>query len=150
MQRVVNRSVPGIRAEYPPREFGQVALADDDGARVERPLDDGRVALGNVVGVDPRSVRRADARCVDQVLDEERPAGERPFGRAGERLGEPCDRRVVGIRAHDGISATHSTSIFAPGITSAEISTSVEAGRLSPKTSWRTGFTSGRSLTSVR
>ena len=106
--------------------------------------------VGDVVGVDARAVRRADPRRVDQVLDEQRAPGERPAG-AAQRLVEPGDPGVVGVaRGAHGTSATHSTSIFAPGITSAEISTSVEAGRVSPKTSWRTGFTSGRSSTSVR
>ena len=141
---------------------GRLRLADDDGAGVERALDDGRVDVRDVVGVDPRAVRRADAGRVDQVLDEQRPPGERPLGGAAQRLVEPGDRGVVGSAAgrgfslvltgsaHAGTSATHSTSIFAPGITSAEISTSVEAGRVSPNTSCRTGLTSGRSFTSVR
>ena len=53
---------------------------------------------------------------------------------------------LKGVGFTAGTSATHSTSIFAPGITRAEISTSVEAGRVSPKTSCRTGLTSGRSF----
>src|SRR5207302_9698 len=46
--------------------------------------------------------------------------------------------------------AIASTSIFAPGTASREISTSVLAGRAEPNASWRTGLISGRSSTSVR
>ena len=148
MERVVNGAVPRVDAENAPGELGQVGLADDDGAGVERALDDRRVRGRDVVAVDARAVGRPDPGGVDQVLDEQRAPCERPVGGAEQRLVEPGDRGVEGI-VH-GWSATHSTSIFAPGITSAETSTSVEAGRVSPNTSWRTGLTSGRSVTSVR
>ena len=39
------------------------------------------VPLGDVIGVEPRAVGRADSRRVEQILDRERPARERP-GRA--------------------------------------------------------------------
>ena len=49
-----------------------------------------------------------------------------------------------------GIRATASTSILIPGIASRLTSTSVLAGRVSPKNSLRTGLIAGRSSTSVR
>src|SRR4051812_8983454 len=161
MQRVVHGAVPRVDPEDAPRELGQVGLAYDDRAGVERSLDDGRMSGGNMVAVDARAVRRPDPGGVDQVLDEQRAPREGPVGGAEQRLVEARDRGVGGVgerfqpvvrasTAHAGPSATHSTSILAPGITSAEISTRVEAGRVSPNTSCRTGLTSGRSFTSVR
>ena len=86
-----------------------------------------------MVGVEPRAVRRADAGRVEQILDRERSSRERP-GR-GPRLGlHARDERVAGIVAHDGITATASTSTSAPGTARPLTSTSVEAGRASPKT----------------
>ncbi len=40
------------------RELRTVGLAEDDRARVAQPLDDERVLVGHVVGVDRRAVRR--------------------------------------------------------------------------------------------
>ena len=47
----------------------------------------------DVIGVDARAVRRADPGRVDQVLDEQRAARERPRRSAAQRLVEPGDRR---------------------------------------------------------
>src|SRR5438874_7891789 len=64
----------------------------------------------------------------------------------GDRLGHAgSDRNRGSLRM-----AIASTSIFAPGTASREISTSVLAGRAEPNASWRTGLISGRSSTSVR
>ena len=81
MGGVVDGAVPLVRAEHPPRELRQIRLPDDRGARVQRSLDDDRVSVGHVVRVDLRAVRRADARGVDEVLDEKRASRERPAGR---------------------------------------------------------------------
>ena len=43
----------------------------------DEPLDRGRRSRRHVVGVDPRAVRRADPRGVDQVLDEQPPPVQR-------------------------------------------------------------------------
>src|SRR6516162_3094669 len=101
-----------------------------------------------MVAVDPRPVGRPDSRGVDQILDEEPLAGQRP----GLRLPglDGGDQRAIGIHAHDGVSATASTSIRNSGNTSAVTSTSVLAGRASPKNSCRTGLIRARSPMSVR
>ena len=97
MERVVDGAVPRVDAEHAPRELGQVGLADDDRAGVERSLDDGRVGGRDVVAVDARAVGRPDPGGVDQVLDEQRAPGERPVGGAEQRLVEPGDRGVVRV-----------------------------------------------------
>ena len=97
MERVVDGAVPRVDAEHAPGELGQVGLADDDRTGVERSLDDGRVGGRDVVAVDARAVGRADPGRVDQVLDEQRAPGERPFGGAEQRLVEPGDRGVVRV-----------------------------------------------------
>ena len=148
MQRVVDGAVPRVDAEHAPGELRQVGLSDDDRAGVERSLDDGRVGLGHVVAVDARAVGRADPGCVDQVLDEQRAPGERPLGGAEQGLVEPGDRRVVGVGwLH--VDGTHRHALdldLRAGDHEPEISTSVEAGRVSPNTSCRTGLMSGRSF----
>ena len=146
---VVHGAVPLVRPQHPPRELREVRLADDHGTGVERALDGRRMPLGDVLGVHVRAVRRPDARRVDQILDDQPPSGEWAADRAAQRVVERRDRRVPGIAAH-GTAATASSSIRAPGIASAGTPTSVEAGRTSPNTRWRTGLTSGRSSTSVR
>ena len=144
--RVLHRPVPRVLARHAPRELVQVRLADDDGARAHEPLDRRCGARRHVVRVDLRAVRRADAGGVDQVLDEQALAVQR----AGQRLArlDLRDDRVV-VVAH-GSSATASISIFAPGTASALTSTSVLAGRTSPKISCRTGLMRARSAMSVR
>ena len=99
MRRVVARPVPLALAEDAPRELGQVRLADEDGARVEEALDRRRVPLGDVIGVEARAVRRADAGGVEEVLDRERPAR-----RAARARPAPGSTRVMnalhGVGAH--------------------------------------------------
>ena len=70
------------------------------------------VRCGNVVGVDARAVGGADARGVEEILDGEGATGERP----GKRLAglDARDERVPGVVAHEGTTATHSISTFAP------------------------------------
>ena len=46
---VVDGAVPRVRAEHAPGELGQVGLADDGGAGVQHPLDDGRVCVRHMV-----------------------------------------------------------------------------------------------------
>ena len=58
--------------------------------------------------------------------------------------------RFLEARLRSGIAATASISSSAPGTASAETSTSVRAGRASPKNSIRTGLIFGRSSTSSR
>src|SRR5262249_37275233 len=78
------------------------------------------------------------------------PGGPR---RGGERGAPPCagarpDRgraRAPPVAHYSGIVATASISSSAPGTASAETSTSVDAGRASPKNSIRTGLIFGRS-----
>src|SRR6185503_10627992 len=147
--RVVHGAVPLVRSEHAPGELGEVRLADDGGAGIEHALDDARVTRRHVVGVDARAVGRPDACRVDQVLHEHRPSGQRSGIGSSQRLVEPGDPGVERV-GHEGMSATASTSIRAPGITSAETSTRVDAGREEPKASCRTGLTSGRSSMSVR
>src|SRR5207249_7214356 len=118
-------------------------------AGIEQPLHRRRRPLRHVVAVDLGAVRRSDAGRVDQVLDEQAPAGQRTRPRVGIRL-DPRDQRVVRIEAHDERTATASTSIRNSGSTSALTSTSVLAGRASPKNSWRTGLIRARSSMSVR
>ena len=79
---VVAGAVPLVLADHAPRELGQMGLADDDGACVDQPLHGGSGSLGDVVRVDLRAVRRADAGRVEQVLHGQRAARER----AGLRL----------------------------------------------------------------
>ena len=78
MRGVVARSVPLAVAEHAPRELGQVRLADHDRTGVEQTLDGDRGAIGNVLGIEARAVRRAHAGGVEEILDRERPARERP------------------------------------------------------------------------
>ena len=104
--------------------------------------------VGHVLPVDARAVGRPDPGGVEEVLDAERAAGERARTRLS-RI-DAGDERVPAVLGHDGISATASISTFAPGTASRETSTSVLAGRASPKTSCRTGLIFGRSSTSVR
>ena len=54
----------------------------------------------DVIGVDPRAVRRADAGRIDQVLDEQRAPRERPRRGAAQRLLEPGDGGVVRVVGH--------------------------------------------------
>ena len=74
------RTVPyqGFWPVDAPGELGQVRLPDDRGAGVEQPRCTAAPSAPDVVGVDPRAVGRPDAGGVDQVLDEQRPPGERP------------------------------------------------------------------------
>ena len=174
------RPVPLALAEDAPGELGQVRLADDDRAGVDEALHGLGVPLRDVVRVETGSVGRADPGRVEEVLDRERPARKRPgAGFAGldsrdERVPlvvhvaqpTPSDKLSHGTksawRAQDsrqvtschkvcsGTSATHSISTFAPSTARRGTSTSVEAGRVSPKTSWRRGLISGRSSMSVR
>jgi hypothetical protein len=131
-----------------PRELGEVRLAEEDRAGVEDALNRDRVPFRHVVLVELRPVRRADAGRFEEVLDGQRAAGERAgHGDAGLH---PGDERVPGVVVHDGMSATASISTFAPGTASRGTSTSVDAGRASPKTSCRSGLISGRSSASVR
>ena len=51
---------------------------------------------------------------------------------------DPRDERVQVVGAHEGTSATASTSTFAPSTARRDTSTSVLAGRVAPNTSWRT------------
>ena len=130
------RTVPyhGFVPEHAPGELGQVGLADD-GARRRRARA-GRPSRARPGRGRRRSASRTScARPAVSIrsLTSSGAPGERPVSGTAQRLVEPGDGGVVRVGAHDGITATHSTSIFAPGITSAEISTSVEAGRVSPK-----------------
>ena len=129
MRRIVARAVPLARAEHAPGELGQMCLADDDGACRNGPVDDDRIPLGHVVGIQSRPVRRADACGVDQILDEQRAAVERPV--AGWcRLGDRRDDRVQ-VAGHL-TTATASTSIVAPGTASPRTPTSAPAARAWP------------------
>src|SRR5206468_8212288 len=100
--------------------------------------------------------------CDDVAFSDERPVG---VGRENPGEEDEISRahRIGGVRQlgpsrhvdlfacpHFGIPDTASTSILAPGSASALTSTSVEAGLVDPKTSWRTGLTSGRSAMSTR
>ncbi len=67
---IVHRPVPRVLARHTPRELVQVRLADDDRTGVDEPLHGRCGPRRHVVGVDLRAVRRADARRVDQILDE--------------------------------------------------------------------------------
>ena len=101
--RVAHGAVPRVVAEHAPGELDEVRLAEDGRARVEHAVDDARVALGDVVAVDPRAVGRPDPGGVDQVLDEQRAPRERP-GRAlpPQRLVEPGDPGVPRVGLHRG------------------------------------------------
>ena len=59
-------------------ELGRVGLAEDDGARVAQPGDKGRIAGRERVGEGRRTGRGGHARDVDEVLDPDRHAVERP------------------------------------------------------------------------
>src|SRR5207302_1300492 len=84
----------------------QVRLADDDRSGVDEALHRRRGPLGYVVGVDLRAVRRAHARRVDQVLDEEPLAVQR----ARERLTRPDLRDNGGPPDGPGNPASATTS----------------------------------------
>jgi hypothetical protein len=77
-----------------------MGLADDDRTGVDQALDCRRVPLGDVVDVESRAVRRADAGGVEEVLDGERPSGERPGGFAWLAWLDERDESVVGVDAH--------------------------------------------------
>ena len=72
------------------------------------------------------------------------------YRRALELDPNEAERRFIESAAQLGIAATASISSSAPGTASAETSTSVDAGRASPKNSIRTGLIFGRSSTSSR
>ena len=72
VERVLDRAVPGVLARDAPRELVQIRLADDDCSCVDEGLHGGGSAIGHVVCVDLRAVRRADSGGVEQILDEER------------------------------------------------------------------------------
>ena len=150
LRGVVAGAVPLVLAEHAPGELGQVRLADDDGAGVDEPLNGGRVALGHVVGIDPRAVRRTDAGRVEEVLDGERPPRERP----GPRPSPGSDARDEGVPAivgHAGSTATASTSTFAPGIGEPrDLDERATPGARRRRTPGAPGLMSGRSSTSVR
>ena len=93
--RVLDGAVPVVLARHAPGELVQVRLADDDGTGGNEPLDRGRGARRDVVGVDARAVGRANARGVDQVLDEESAPVQRPRQRSGRLDGR--DDRVVRV-----------------------------------------------------
>ena len=135
--RVVTGAVPLVLADHAPGELGQVGLADDDGACVDESLHGWGSSLRHVVRVDLRAVRRPDPGHIEQILDGERAAGERT--RPGRLRLHPGDESVPAVVVHVRSTATASTSIFAPGTASLLISTSVDAGRASPKNAWRPG-----------
>src|SRR3954454_21556172 len=146
MRGILHGAVPGVLARHAPRELVQVRLADDAGARLDQALDRACSPLGHVVSVDAGPVRRPNARGVDQVLHEEPLPAQRSWSRRSSLdLG---DERVP-VVGH-GTRATSSISTFAPGSTSLLTSTSVLAGRVSPKNSSRTGLMRARSSMSVR
>src|SRR5262249_38749354 len=98
--------------------------------------------LDGVVAADEDALRidGEDARNEDEASGAYRVGGVRQLRAAGNTdLLAP---------AH-GTSATHSISTFAPSTARRGASTSVDAGRVAPKTSWRTGLILGRSSTSV-
>ena len=111
--------------------------------------DDGRVALGDVVGVDARAVGRPDPGRVDQVLDEERAPRERPLRRARpQRLVEPGDPgvpRSSAIALTTGSARRPRPRCGRRGSRARRPRRGSRRAASSPKTSWRTGFTSGRS-----
>ena len=108
--------------------------------------------VGHVVGVDPRAVRRADAGRVDQVLDEQGAAGERPVGRV--RRSGSSSQVIAAFSGSSSLVHAGTAQRRRPRSGSGNHERRdldrVDAGRVSPKTSWRTGLTSGRSSTSVR
>ncbi len=76
--RVVAHAVPLVVPEHAPGELREVRLAHEHRPGVEQPLRGDRRPRRNVVGVDARAVGRADARGVEEILDGERPTGQRP------------------------------------------------------------------------
>ena len=68
----------GILVRRAERELVQVGLADEDGSRVAEPGDDGAVVGGDVSLAHARGGRRRHAAQVDDVLQRERHAVERP------------------------------------------------------------------------
>ena len=72
------------------------------------------------------------------------------YERALELTPNGAEREFLEAQAQLGIAATASISSSAPGTASAETSTSVLAGRASPKNSMRTGLIRARSSTSSR
>ena len=130
-------AVAGRRAE--PRRRGR------DGRRAgARPCRGGRIA-----GLeDYRYLHSTRADLLRRLgrADEARAAYERAL----ELTPEGAEREFLAEQAQLGIAATASISSSAPGTASAETSTSVDAGRASPKTSCRTGLIRARSPMSSR
>lgn len=87
-------------------EFRRRGLADDDGARRLEARDRDRIGPRDVLGMDVRAVRRALAGDVDQVLDRDGHAMQRPERRTGgdRGLGRPGrGHRLVAAGADIGV-----------------------------------------------
>ncbi len=100
MGRVVTCPEELALTKHAPCELRKVRLADHDRTRVEQALHRDGIAVGDVVRVDPRPIRRPHAGRVEQILDGERPSGERPGVLARLAARDARDEGVVGVGAH--------------------------------------------------
>lgn len=115
-RRIERRAVVGVLAEDSQRDLVGHRLADGRGARIEQRLH--HAGMAGRRRVDPRPVRvaarRGAVRDVDQILDGEGEAGERPRRGSGDADARPGQERVrrEGLRGrHAGIGSCH----WAPG-----------------------------------
>ena len=83
-------AVGAVARGHAPGELVQIGLAEHDRAGVEQPAHARRRAHRDVVTEDPRAVGRAHARRVEDVLDEQRHAGQRPERDARARPRAPA------------------------------------------------------------
>ena len=87
-------AVGAVARRHAPGELVQVGLAEHDRAGVEQPPHARRRAHRDVVAEDARAVGRAHARRVEDVLDEQRHACERP-GRTSRARARARDSPVT-------------------------------------------------------
>ena len=135
--------------EHAPGELRQVRLADEHGARVEQSLHRRRRSARGRGPRRGRSRRSCGSPAVSKrsltasVLPESGPVAAAP------RL-DARDERVPGVVRVTARPRRTRSRPSRPATARRGTSTSVDAGRVAPKTSCRTGLISGRSSTSVR
>src|SRR5881396_3828069 len=105
--RVAGHAEQEVVRDADPAEGRRVRLADQDRARGLHAEDDGRVLRGDMIAVERRAERRAEALGEDEVLHGERHAVERPEPRPARHqsaLGLTRGAaRPLGVHGHVGV-----------------------------------------------
>ena len=91
-------AIGAVARRHAPGELVQVGLAEHDRPGVHEPPDARRRMHGHVVAEDARAVGRAHARGVEDVLDQQRHARQRP-----ERHVPRMRERALGRERDDGV-----------------------------------------------